>query len=110
MRSIVGQQLSTRSAQAIYGRLIERFDGHPPTPEQIKALAKLQEEATAYEKGARDGEQVAEKIEAINHHRGLLSDYSFSAKDHRGTTPPEIVLRFTGKGRFTVAGKVEVDR
>ncbi|MEU6083255.1 ABC transporter substrate-binding protein [Streptomyces sp. NPDC047108] len=65
---------------------------------------------TAYEKGARDGEQVAEKIEGINHHRGLLSDYSFSAKDHRGTTPPEIVLRFTEKGRFTVAGKVEVDR
>ena len=37
MRSIVGQQLSTRSAQAIYGRLVERFDGHPPTSEQILA-------------------------------------------------------------------------
>jgi DNA-3-methyladenine glycosylase II len=35
VRSIVGQQLSTRSAQAIYGRLLERFDGHPPTTEQI---------------------------------------------------------------------------
>ncbi|MFG2196415.1 ABC transporter substrate-binding protein [Streptomyces sp. NPDC048639] len=66
--------------------------------------------AGAYEKGARDGAQVAEKLQAVTHHRGLLSDYSFSAKDHRGTTPPEIVLRFTEKGRFTVAGKVEVDR
>jgi DNA-3-methyladenine glycosylase II len=35
VRSIVGQQLSTRSAQAIYGRLLERFDGHPPTIQQI---------------------------------------------------------------------------
>jgi DNA-3-methyladenine glycosylase II len=35
VRSIVGQQLSTRAARAIYGRLLERFDGHPPTPQQI---------------------------------------------------------------------------
>jgi DNA-3-methyladenine glycosylase II len=37
VRSIVGQQLSTRSAAAIYGRLLERFGGHPPTPEQVLA-------------------------------------------------------------------------
>lgn len=37
VRSIVGQQLSTRSAAAIYGRLIERFGGRPPTPEQVLA-------------------------------------------------------------------------
>ncbi len=35
MRSIVGQQLSVRAARAIYGRLLEQFGGHPPTPEQI---------------------------------------------------------------------------
>jgi DNA-3-methyladenine glycosylase II len=35
VRTIVGQQLSTRSARAIYGRLLERVDGHPPTPQQI---------------------------------------------------------------------------
>jgi DNA-3-methyladenine glycosylase II len=35
VRSIVGQQLSTRSARAIYGRLLERFDGHAPTTQQI---------------------------------------------------------------------------
>ena len=35
VRAIVGQQLSVRSARAIYGRLLERFDGQPPTPEQI---------------------------------------------------------------------------
>lgn len=37
VRSIVGQQLSTRSAGAIYGRLLDRFGGHPPTPEQVLA-------------------------------------------------------------------------
>jgi DNA-3-methyladenine glycosylase II len=37
VRSIVGQQLSTRSAAAIYGRLLERFGGRAPTPEQVLA-------------------------------------------------------------------------
>lgn len=37
VRSIVGQQLSTKAAAAIYGRLIARFDGRPPTPEQVLA-------------------------------------------------------------------------
>jgi DNA-3-methyladenine glycosylase II len=37
VRSIVGQQLSVRAARAIHGRLLEHFDGHEPTPEQILA-------------------------------------------------------------------------
>jgi DNA-3-methyladenine glycosylase II len=37
VRAIVGQQLSVRAARAIYGRLLERFDGRPPTPAQILA-------------------------------------------------------------------------
>jgi DNA-3-methyladenine glycosylase II len=37
VRSIVGQQLSTRSAAAIYGRLLERFGGRPPTPDEVLA-------------------------------------------------------------------------
>jgi len=35
VRTIVGQQLSVLAARAIYGRLIERFGGRPPTPQQI---------------------------------------------------------------------------
>ncbi len=35
VRSIVGQQLSTRSAQAIYGRLTDRFGGRTPTPVEV---------------------------------------------------------------------------
>jgi DNA-3-methyladenine glycosylase II len=37
VRAIVGQQLSTQSARAIYGRLTERFGGRPPTPEEVLA-------------------------------------------------------------------------
>ena len=37
VRAIVGQQLSVLAARAIYGRLLERFGGRPPTPEQILA-------------------------------------------------------------------------
>jgi DNA-3-methyladenine glycosylase II len=35
LRSIVGQQLSTKAANSIYGRLLEMFDGHAPTPRQL---------------------------------------------------------------------------
>lgn len=35
VRSIVGQQLSTRAASAIYGRLLAHFGGRPPTPAQV---------------------------------------------------------------------------
>ena len=37
VRSIVGQQLSTTAARAIYARLIDRFGGRPPTPEEVLA-------------------------------------------------------------------------
>jgi DNA-3-methyladenine glycosylase II len=37
VRSIVGQQLSVRAASTIYGRVLEHFGGHAPTPEQILA-------------------------------------------------------------------------
>ena len=37
VRAIVGQQLSTKAAGAIYGRLTERFGGRPPTPAEVLA-------------------------------------------------------------------------
>jgi DNA-3-methyladenine glycosylase II len=37
LRSIVGQQLSTKAARTIYGRMLELFDGHAPTPQQLLA-------------------------------------------------------------------------
>ncbi len=38
LRSIVGQQLSTKAASTIYGRMIEIFGGHVPTPKQLLAV------------------------------------------------------------------------
>jgi DNA-3-methyladenine glycosylase II len=35
LRSIVGQQLSTAAARTIYGRMLELFGGHAPTPKQL---------------------------------------------------------------------------
>jgi DNA-3-methyladenine glycosylase II len=35
LRAIVGQQLSTKAARTIYGRVLELFDGQTPTPEQL---------------------------------------------------------------------------
>jgi DNA-3-methyladenine glycosylase II len=36
-RSIVSQQLSSKAAASIYGRLTERFGGRTPTPEEVLA-------------------------------------------------------------------------
>lgn len=38
LRSIVGQQLSTKAAATIYRRMLELFDGHAPTPKQLLAI------------------------------------------------------------------------
>ena len=35
VRTIVGQQLSTKAARSIYGRLTTLFDNRPPTPEEL---------------------------------------------------------------------------
>lgn len=37
VRAIVGQQLSTKAARAIYLRLTDRFGGRTPTPEEVLA-------------------------------------------------------------------------
>jgi DNA-3-methyladenine glycosylase II len=37
LRSIVGQQLSTKAASTIYGRMIDIFGGHAPSPRQLLA-------------------------------------------------------------------------
>ena len=37
IRAIVGQQLSTKAARSIFGRLTERFDGRTPTPQEVLA-------------------------------------------------------------------------
>jgi len=41
VRAIVGQQLSTHAARAIWTRLLERFGGHPPEPETLREAVGL---------------------------------------------------------------------
>ena len=35
VRSIAGQQLSVKAARSIWNRLVDRYEGRPPTPEEI---------------------------------------------------------------------------
>jgi DNA-3-methyladenine glycosylase II len=37
LRAIIGQQLSVSAARSIYGRVLERFGGRTPTPQEILA-------------------------------------------------------------------------
>jgi DNA-3-methyladenine glycosylase II len=56
LRSIVGQQLSTKAARAIYARLTDRFGGRTPTPvevleddpEELRQAAGLSHAKVAY--------------------------------------------------------------
>ena len=38
VRSITGQQLSTKAAATIYGRLTQHYGGRTPTPQELRAL------------------------------------------------------------------------
>jgi len=40
LRTIVGQQLSSKAARTIYGRVLEMFGGTTPTPERILAASE----------------------------------------------------------------------
>ena len=41
LRAIVGQQLSTKAARTIYGRVCELFGGTTPSPEQLLAASEV---------------------------------------------------------------------
>jgi DNA-3-methyladenine glycosylase II len=64
LRSIVGQQLSTKAAATIFGRVIDLFDGHTPTPVELLAIEpeKLREAGLSWPKVGylRD---LAERVE-----------------------------------------------
>jgi DNA-3-methyladenine glycosylase II len=55
VRAIVGQQLSTKAARAIHGRLLERFGGRPPTPAEVLAADAAQLRAAAGLSNAKVG-------------------------------------------------------
>lgn len=79
VRSIVGQQLSTKAARAIYVRLTERFGGRPPTPDEVLADDPEQLRAAAGLSRAKVGflRSLAEHVQDGSlelHKLGRLSD------------------------------------
>jgi DNA-3-methyladenine glycosylase II len=56
LRAIVGQQLSTKAARTIYGRVLELFGGRTPSPEQL--LEAKEEELRACGLSGRKVEYV----------------------------------------------------
>jgi DNA-3-methyladenine glycosylase II len=80
VRAITGQQLSVRAAAAIYGRLLERFGGRPPTPqqiladdpEQLRAAAGLSRAKVGYLRSLAEhvisGEMELERLDELDDH------------------------------------------
>jgi DNA-3-methyladenine glycosylase II len=78
VRAIVGQQLSTKAARAIFGRLTERFEGRTPTPQQLladdpdalRAAAGLSRAKVAYLRSLAEhvlsGELELERLDALS--------------------------------------------
>ena len=78
VRAIVGQQLSTKAARAIYGRLTDRFGGRPPTPaeildddpEELRAAAGLSRAKVSFLRSLAEhvlgGELELERLDALS--------------------------------------------
>ncbi len=78
VRSIVGQQLSTTAARAIYARLTDRFGGRTPTPvevleddpDELRAAAGLSRAKVAYLRSLAEhvlsGELELERLDALS--------------------------------------------
>jgi DNA-3-methyladenine glycosylase II len=77
VRAIVGQQLSTKAARTIYGRLADRFGGRAPTPqeilddepEQLRAAAGLSRAKASYLRSLAEhvisGELELERLDVL---------------------------------------------
>jgi DNA-3-methyladenine glycosylase II len=77
VRAIVGQQLSTKAARSIFGRLTERFDGRTPTPQELldddpealRAAAGLSRAKVSYLRSLAEhvlsGELELERLDAL---------------------------------------------
>jgi DNA-3-methyladenine glycosylase II len=97
VRSIVGQQLSVLAARAIYGRLLERFGGRPPTPAEILAEDPEELRAAAGLSRAKVGflRSLAEHVES-----GTLELDRLAALEDEQVFDELIAVK--GLGRWTV--------
>lgn len=78
LRAIVGQQLSTKAARSIYGRLTDRYGGRTPTPaevlaedpEELRQAAGLSRAKTTYLRSLAEhvesGELELERLEELS--------------------------------------------
>jgi DNA-3-methyladenine glycosylase II len=78
LRSIINQQLSVSAGRAIYGRLLERYGGSPPTPTQLleddpaelQAAAGLSRAKVGYMRSLAEhvlsGELELERLDALS--------------------------------------------
>ncbi|MGO9960546.1 MAG: DNA-3-methyladenine glycosylase family protein [Solirubrobacteraceae bacterium] len=85
VRTIVGQQLSTTAARAIYERLTERFGGRTPTPDEVLAEDPEELRAAAGLSRAKVGflRSLAEHVTDGSlelHKLGRLSDEQVTAE------------------------------
>lgn len=101
LRSIVGQQLSTKAARAIYLRMLDLFDG-PPTPEAVVALGEDELRGVGFSRrkveyvhdlAARvlDGELELDRIETLDDEEAIAE---ISAVRGLGRWTAEMFLLF----------------
>lgn len=95
VRTIVGQQLSTKAARGIYGKLTALFDGATPSPEAILA---------AEEDGLRGCGLSRSKVSYLRNlaHRTLDGEMLFA--EMRGMRDEEVISRLVavrGLGRWS---------
>ena len=95
LRAIVGQQLSTKAARTIYLRVLDLFDGTPPSPEQL--LEASEEDLRACGLSGRKTEYVRDLAAHV-----LDGELELDRLDQLGDEEViEEIIAVRGLGRWT---------
>ncbi|MGI8541532.1 MAG: DNA-3-methyladenine glycosylase family protein [Rubrobacteraceae bacterium] len=95
VRTIVGQQLSTKAARSIYGKLTAHFDGETPSPESILAAKEDELRACGLSRP---------KISYLRDLAGRTLEKELLFDEMSGMPEEEIIARLTavkGLGRWS---------
>ena len=105
LRSIVGQQVSTKAARAIYLRVLDLFGGNTPSPAQL--LAVSEEELRGAGLSGRKVEYIRDLVEMGYGDRILLSQ-DVSQRSHQAAQGgPGLTFVFEELAEAAVAAGVE---